>query len=170
MRPATLLAVALVLVWAARTGAQEDTPPEPADEAAALAKKLQNPVADLISVPFQLNYDERYGDREAGRFTLNVQPVIPIGLNEDWNLVTRWILPVVYQPPVYQGDESDFGLGNFNLSFFFVNQVSPTLMIGAGPEAPADDQWRLPFGGGVGRVFDIGSQPVNMSPQAYDNV
>jgi hypothetical protein len=46
---------------------------------------------------------------------------------EDWNLVTRWILPLVYQPPVYQGDESDFSLGNFNLSFFFVNKSAQLL-------------------------------------------
>jgi len=98
-----------------------------------LAKEAQNPIANLISVPFQNNTNFNEGPFENDQNILNIQPVIPFKLNEEWNLVTRWILPVVYQPPVYEGDESDFGLGNFNPSFFFVNQVSPTLMVGAGP-------------------------------------
>ena len=69
----------------------------PAD-ADALARALSNPVAALISVPFQLNYDTDYGaDGDGERWTLNVQPVVPISLNEDWNVISRTILPVVYQ-------------------------------------------------------------------------
>ncbi|MEZ5827341.1 MAG: hypothetical protein R3D01_02710 [Hyphomicrobiales bacterium] len=104
-----------------------------AQDGGNLAQEAQNPIANLISVPFQNNTNFNVGPFDNDQNILNIQPVIPFKLNEEWNLVTRWILPVVYQPPVYQGDEGDFGLGNFNPSFFFVNQVSPTLMIGAGP-------------------------------------
>ena len=68
-----------------------------ADAAALdLAKSLSNPVAALISVPFQYNYDHHIGpDNDGERHTLNIQPVIPISISEDWNLISRTILPLV---------------------------------------------------------------------------
>ena len=104
-----------------------------AQDSGNLAQQAQNPIANLISVPFQNNTNFNVGRLDNDQNILNIQPVIPFKLNEDWNLVTRWILPVVYQPPLFQGDDTDFGLGDFNPSFFFVNQVNPKLMIGAGP-------------------------------------
>ena len=72
-----------------------------------LAKQLSNPVAALISVPLQLNYDEGYGAGGDGeRFTLNIQPVVPISLNEHWNVISRTILPVIHQDDVIAGDSS----------------------------------------------------------------
>jgi len=72
-----------------------------ADDAAsadALAKQLSNPVAALISVPLQLNYDHGYGPGGDGhRWTLNAQPVVPFDLNDDWNLISRTILPLIVQ-------------------------------------------------------------------------
>jgi hypothetical protein len=63
-----------------------------------LAKQLQNPVASLISVPFQSNFDFGLGHHGEGfRYTLNFQPVIPFTLNDDWNLITRTIVPVIHQ-------------------------------------------------------------------------
>jgi hypothetical protein len=224
-----------------------------AQDTEKLAKESQNPIANLISVPFQNNTNFNVGRLDNDQNILNIQPVIPFQLNEDWNLITRWILPVVYQPALFEGDDSDFGLGNFNPTFFFATQagpdvtwgVGPTLLLptntdsrlgpdkwGAGPSAvvvvtpgnwvvgalanniwsfagdssdpevnqfllqyfvnynfgetgwylvsapiitadwtrDSGDQWTLPLGGGLGRVFNIGAQPVNMSLQAYDNV
>jgi hypothetical protein len=106
------------------------------DEATELAKKLSNPVASLISVPLQYNYDEYGGANDgASRNTLVVQPVIPFSLNEDWNLITRTIAPLIDQQdfPVTALNES--GLGDITESLFFSPQ-SPTaggLIWGAGP-------------------------------------
>src|SRR5215831_7471554 len=67
-------------------------------DAAELAKKLSNPVAAMISVPFQSNFDFGLGPNEDGfRYTLNFQPVIPITLTPNWNLISRNILPVIHQ-------------------------------------------------------------------------
>lgn len=65
------------------------------DNASALAEKLQNPIGELISVPFQNNINFNVGPHAGTQDTLNIQPVIPIHLNEDWNLITRTILPLV---------------------------------------------------------------------------
>ena len=82
------------------------------ESAADLAKKLSNPVAALISVPLQLNYDEKIGPTESGkRWLLNVQPVVPITLNEEWNVVSRTILPVVSQKDIFPGAGSQSGIG-----------------------------------------------------------
>ena len=64
-------------------------------EDADLAKKLSNPVADLISVPIQGNYDFEVGPEDGTRFTTNIQPMIPFALNQDWNVISRTILPVI---------------------------------------------------------------------------
>ncbi len=68
-------------------------------DADELAKKLSNPVAALISVPLQYNYDETYGDN-GYRHTLNIQPVAPFSISEHWNVISRTILPVIYQDDV----------------------------------------------------------------------
>ena len=60
-----------------------------------LAQQLANPVASLISVPLQANFDFGIGVNDATRFTLNIQPVIPLSLNEEWNLIVRTIVPVI---------------------------------------------------------------------------
>jgi hypothetical protein len=106
------------------------------DAAAALAKKLSNPVAALISVPFQLNYDDDVGAADTGdRWTLNVQPVVPISLSEDWNLISRTIVPLVSQREVFAGAGSQSGLGDIVQSVFF-SPKAPTsggVIWGVGP-------------------------------------
>lgn len=116
--------LATAIVLAEDVAVLEPASPPAAGQAAGgssaeLAKKLANPVADLISIPFQFNYDEGYGSKDAGIWRLNAQPVIPITLNEDWNLITRTIVPVVYQDSLAAGLNSEFGLGDIVQSFFF---------------------------------------------------
>lgn len=101
-----------------------------------LAKKLANPVASLISVPFQFNYDQDIGvDDEGTRLTVNIQPVIPVSINEDWNLISRTIFPVIHQDDVSSSSDSETGTGDTVQSFFF-SPVKPTesgWIWGAGP-------------------------------------
>jgi len=80
--------------------------------------KTQNPVADLISVPFQNNWDFDIGPAGAMRFTGNIQPVIPISLNTHWNLITRTIVPVIYAASPLPDGTDAAGLGDVVQSFF----------------------------------------------------
>lgn len=214
-----------------------------------LAKAAQNPIASMISLPIQNNLNFGVGPYSRVQDVLNIQPVIPISLNDDWNLITRWIVPVISQPALSIGGEREFGLGNINPSFFFSPKqptggiiwgIGPTILLptstdrtlgkavwGAGPAAVAltisgpwvvgglvsqvwsfdedrtvnlttiqpfvnynfhggwylttspvitanwkaksGDRWTLPIGGGFGRVFKVGRQPVNLQLAAYYN-
>jgi hypothetical protein len=99
-----------------------------------LAKKLANPIADMISVPLQNNYDCCSGPGDASRYTLNVQPVIPFALNTDWNLIVRTVVPMVYQQPPAEGFSSRFGLSDSEQSFFFSpSQSTDGITWGIGP-------------------------------------
>ena len=90
------------------------------DEAANLAKQLANPVAALISVPIQANYDENLGlDDEGSILRINVQPVIPFSIGDDWNVISRTILPIIDQNDFPSPGVSEFGLGDTVQSFFF---------------------------------------------------
>ena len=122
---------------------------EGSDEQAELAKKLNNPIASLISVPLQSNWDfgiEAPDEakkipglhfRDAYRYTLNVQPVIPISISKDWNVIVRTIVPIIHaESPIKELDDRD-GLGDIVQSFFF------------SPKAPTSGGWIW----GVGPVF-----------------
>jgi hypothetical protein len=78
--------------------AQAPPPAAAASNADALRKAAQNPVASLISVPIQENWNFSVGPQDRTQNVLNVQPVIPVNLSENWNLIIRWITPIVYQP------------------------------------------------------------------------
>lgn len=101
-----------------------------------LAKKLLNPVAALVSVPVQSNFEFDGGpDGDGFKYQLNLQPVIPITLNEDWNLISRTILPFVHQNDMTAAGGSETGLGDTVQSVFF-SPVEPTsggLIWGVGP-------------------------------------
>jgi hypothetical protein len=224
------------------------------DEAARaeLVKQTQNPVASLISVPFQNNTNFPIGNYGRVQNILNIQPVIPIRLTEDLNLITRVIIPVVFQPNINTASLGVSGFGDVNPTFFLspakasklIWGIGPTFSLrtetnsvlgngkwGAGPsvvglvqpkrwtlgalanniwsftgdkdrpkvnsfllqyfvnynlnngwylgsqpiltanwETPKGNQWLVPFGGGFGRVFRLGKQPVNAQLTSYYNL
>ena len=100
-----------------------------------LAKKLSNPVASLISVPFQLNYDSGFGATDADRWVLNVQPVIPFSIGEDWNLISRTIVPLVDIDGLLPGSDGAGGIGD-TVQSLFLSPKEPTsggIIWGVGP-------------------------------------
>ncbi len=106
-----------------------------ADEAADLAQELNNPLAELITLPLQMNYDRDIGAADKGwKLQTNIQPVYPIELNHDWNLITRTIVPVISQEDVFTGAGSQFGLGDISVSLF-ASPKSPSngIIWGVGP-------------------------------------
>jgi len=219
---------------------------------ADLAKAAQNPIANLISLPLQNNTNFGIGPDDETQNILNIQPVWPFSLGEDWNLITRTILPVISQPDVLTGGEGRTnGLGDTTFTGFFSPKDAPTLTWGVGPvfliptatddalgsdkwgagasavllampghwvvgslfsnvwsfagsgnqdvnlftwqyfinynmanqwyltsapiitanwEADSGNTWTVPFGGGIGKIFKIGKQPVNGQVGAYYNV
>ena len=98
--------------------------PDEAAQAADLAKKLNNPISSLISVPFQSNWDFNIGPTDGTRYTLNIQPVIPLSISKDWNLIIRTILPVISQNNVFGNSGTQSGLGNTTQSFFLSPKAS----------------------------------------------
>lgn len=222
-----------------------------AEDDGDLAAAAQNPIADLISLPFQNNMNFDYGPDGDIQNVLNIQPVLPFGLGDDWNLITRTIVPVVSQPHLDDGG-STFGLGDTTFTAWFSPAESDGFVWGVGPvlllptatddrlgsdqwgggasmvallmsgpwvagglvnnvwgfggsgdeadlnqfliqpfvnynlddgwyivsapiitanwEAESADRWTVPVGGGVGKVFRIGKQPVNLNTQVYYNI
>jgi hypothetical protein len=219
-----------------------------------LAKQTQNPVADLVSLPFQYNSYFETGPKAKTQNILLVQPVIPLSLNEDWNFIARPIIPLIEQPPLIDSQKRNHGVGNIQFQGFFspkeeVNDwilgVGPYLEFptnsgpdgrfgsdnwSAGPafialqmkgpwvygglvthlwsyygndpevnqtaiqpfinynmddgwylssaptltynwsQGDSGERWTVPLGGGIGKVFKIGKQPVNVSLRFYDLV
>jgi hypothetical protein len=217
-----------------------------------LAKQAQNPVANLISLPLQNNTNFGIGPDDETQNILNIQPVLPFSINDDWILITRTILPVVSQPDILTGGEGRInGLGDTTFTGFFSPKDSAKLTWGVGPvfliptatddtlgsdkwgagasvvllampgkwvvgslfsnvwsfagpgdqdvnlftwqyfinynmanqwyltsapiitanwEADSGNRWTIPFGGGVGKIFKIGKQPMNGQISAYYNV
>jgi hypothetical protein len=252
---------------------QEAEKPDTKASAGDLAKATQNPVASLISVPVQNNSNFGIGPFDRTQNVLNIQPVIPIRASENWNLIVRWITPIIWQPapgtaslevfgieentPAYlaaQGVQQSagvFGFGDMTPTFFFSPAKPGKLIWGAGPvfviptatskvlgqgklsmgpsvvalvqpgkwtvgallnnawsvagssdrrnvnqltlqyfinynlergwyltsaplltanwQAASGNVWTVPVGGGVGRVFRLGFQPVNVAAQFYGN-
>ncbi len=217
-----------------------------------LAKQAQNPVANMISLPFQNNTDFNVGPEEETKNTLNIQPVWPFEITDDLNLITRTIFPIVSLPGSLTADgDSVTGLGDTTFTAFFSPSKPGKITWGVGPvllfptatdddlgadkwgagasvvvlampgkwvigslfsniwsvggsgdqdinlfnwqyfinynmpngwylasapiiianwEADSDNRWTIPFGGGVGKIFNVGKQPLNAQLTAYYNV
>jgi hypothetical protein len=140
--PSWLLAVFALAVFTTPCHANEGK----AADATALAQKLANPIAALISVPFQYNYDQNFGPNDEGSVSrLNIQPVIPASLNDDWNLITRVIVPLIDQDDIPVKGQGESGLGDIVTSLFF------------SPKAPTSRGWIW------------GAGPVLLLPTASDD-
>jgi hypothetical protein len=104
------------------------------DDATALAKKLQNPVGNLYSIPFQGNTNFDYGPNKGTQELLNIQPVIPLHITPDWNIITRTILPLIWQPSLQPAQTVPFGLGPTSFSAFLSpSQPNNGWVWGVGP-------------------------------------
>ena len=217
----------------------------------ALAKAAQNPIASMINVPIQSNIDFDWGPDGDTFAVTNVQPVLPFSLNENWNLVTRTILPIITQPGVLPGQKRKTGIGDALFTAFFVPAEAGEITWGVGPvvqlpttsndrlgkdewgagasavmlampgrwvfgglinnvwgisedkgdeinqltlqpflnynfdrgwyvttspiisanwEASSGEKWTVPIGGGLGRVFKVGSQAMNVQAHYYYNL
>jgi hypothetical protein len=218
--------------------------------ASELAKAAQNPIASLISVPIQSNINLDWGPEGDTFAVTNIQPVLPFKLNDDWNLVTRTILPIISQPALTSEQGRKWGTGDTVFTAFFVPADSGDWTWGLGPvvqlpttsdqrlgknewgaglsavaltmpgrwvvgglvsnvwgidedpgdeinlftfqpfvnynfdkgwyltfspivtadwEAPSGQQWTVPIGGGIGKIFKIGSQAMNAQLHYYYN-
>jgi hypothetical protein len=98
-----------------------------------LELKLQNPIATLVHVPFQANYDCCYGASNGQLWYLNIEPIVPFRLTENWNLITRSIVPVKRSESLSADSGSEVGLGDIKQEFFFSPVSGPDLIWGVGP-------------------------------------
>jgi hypothetical protein len=102
--------------------------------AEALQKATQNPVASLISVPIQNNNNFGIDPGYRTQDVLNIQPVIPVGISKNWNLIVRWIMPIVYQPlPPVDPQTGVYGFGDMVPTFFLSPKKPGKLIWGIGP-------------------------------------
>ena len=226
--------------------------PALAQETPELAKQAQNPIASLISVPFQNNFNFNAGMKDDLQNVLNLQPVIPFRVSNRWNVITRTIVPMIHQPELAPGIGNVSGLGDVQFSMFLspgkasriiwgagsilsiptaTDDLLGAKKLGLGPTAVAltirgpwlvgalvnnvfsvagssdrrdlnqmlvqpfinynmagggyfvsspvitadwkadnDQRWSVPLGGGLGRTFRAGRQPLNTYLQAFRHV
>ena len=133
-----------------------------APSAEELAKLAQNPVGNLISVPFQNNTNFNVGPYSGTQNVLNIQPVIPVEINKDWNIITRTIVPVISQPQLSPTTDRTNGIGDTVFTAFLSPGQPHGLIWGVGPvvQIPTDTQslGKQELGtGAVGRRAQVGT-------------
>jgi len=128
--PLVLVAALVVVLGVSVPVRAEDFIDEDTD--VELAKKSQNPLGDLISLPFENNFDVGFGPKDALIYTLNLKPVYPAHLGDDWLLINRLTFPIVAQGERFAGEGSEFGLGDSVYQAFFAPKDSPVIW-GVGP-------------------------------------
>jgi hypothetical protein len=130
MQKQTLITAAFIAALTASTAACA------AESEEEIAKATQNPIAAMISAPIQYNYDQNIGPQRTGtKNYINVQPVIPISISDEWNLISRTIVPLVTQTDIVAGSGTQSGVGDVTQSLFF-SPKKPTsggLIWGVGP-------------------------------------
>lgn len=129
-----------------------------------LVKKTQNPVADLISVPLQNNFNFGTGSKDRTVYVGNIQPVIPFKLNDRWNLITRTIMPIINQPSLFPGTIGATGLGDINPTFFFSPSKPSKLIWGVGPTFTLPTATDSQIGNGK---FSLGPAAVALTMQGH---
>ncbi|MFZ1322512.1 MAG: transporter [Ignavibacteria bacterium] len=133
------LFIFLTMIFSTANAQKKATEDQQANE---LAKKLANPVSNLISVPFQNNFDYNFGELGGYRYTLNFQPVIPMKLGKSLSMINRFIVPLINQNNVTGSSVMQTGLGNTLYSAFFSPKTGK-ILFGVGPEIgfPATDKF-----------------------------
>ena len=126
---------ALLSLWLMQPALAQQAPDDQSGGKEDLAQELTNPLANLVTIPLQMNYDSGIGPEEQGsRVQINIQPVYPFSLGSEWNLISRTIVPLTCQEDIFPEAGSQFGLGDINLSLF-LSPAKPTsgVIWGAGP-------------------------------------
>jgi hypothetical protein len=126
------LSIGFLLTALSAQAAEPEPPAKPGASEAELVKQSQNPIADLISVPLQNNWYFGSGKKSSTVYVGNIQPVIPIHLTENWNLITRTIMPIINLPSLFSGTDGATGIGDINPQFYFSTK-SGELIWGVGP-------------------------------------
>jgi hypothetical protein len=98
-----------------------------------IAKQAQNPIARLISVPLENDFNPQTGPNKEDSYVLQMKPVVPFSLSKDWNLITRTIIPIIQTPEPVSGVHGASGLGDINLSLFLSPAKAGHVIWGAGP-------------------------------------
>lgn len=110
------------------------TAPAPSEDKEKALHDAQNPIANSISVPFQNNTYFSVGPYHKAANIMFIEPVIPMRLNEDWNVIGRYITPIEYLPRVSPDQGSEFGLGNLTPEFYFSPAHTDKIIWGVGPK------------------------------------
>lgn len=133
--PTSMLALLLAIPAHAQSTAAGtgDKSQSESSAAEALQKAVQNPVASLISVPIQNNTNFNVGPYDRTQDVLNIQPVIPFNVSKDWMVISRTIVPVVWQPYANENTGGEYGLGDLNPTFFLSPRRPGKVIWGAGP-------------------------------------